>query len=724
MTDKKLHIAGRVLFALNVFILFLLLFENKLYIPPWLRPVGRMHPMLLHFPIVLMLLSMVMEFFRFRPAYSKQELYQKITTVLLVTGLLSSGVVVVMGLFLSREEGYSSPVLTWHKWFGVGVFFTGSVLYACRSMAAYNERIARGAAMVVVFCVVLSGHYGASLTHGENFIWQPVAAANPAVVPIAEAKIFEHLIKPLLEEKCTGCHNPDKTKGGLMLTDSVVISKGGKSGRLLDTDNPRLSLLLKRIHLPQDAKKHMPPEGKPQLTVEELQLLDLWVRNGAVFNAKIVSLSEDDSLRVLAEKRIGGDEHDEEIFQFAAADAHALQKLNTNYRVVAPLAQGSPAVTVNIYNRDTYSAKTLEELTSVRSQIVSLHLNKMPVTDEDLKTVSRFENLRNLDLNFTDITGSGLASLTALKHLRTLSLSGTSVTFPHLLQYLPLFQSLDAVTVWDTKLTSSQLQDLRKTCRQIEFIEGFSDDGSNPIKLNLPRIKNKPIVFTDSIALQLFHPVRNVEIRYTTDGDEPDSLTSPVFTPGTIIKESTAIKARAYKQGWLSSDVASLHVYRNAFVPDTVILLSRLNRVHPANGAQTFFDHQLGGFNANSPAWANNWAGFIKNDMELLVVFEEPKEISSVAINVLVETETFIFPPALIEYWGGNTPDELRLMGNMKPELPGSYRKPFIQLITGTFKPQEVRYLKIIAKPVMKMPAWHKSKDQAALLLIDEIFLN
>ena len=94
--------------------------------------------MILHFPIVLLLLAMVMEFFRFKKAYRTHEFYQNFTTALLLVGLISSGITVIMGLFLAKEEGYSTGILTWHKWTGVGVFFIGSIIYACRNSIAMS----------------------------------------------------------------------------------------------------------------------------------------------------------------------------------------------------------------------------------------------------------------------------------------------------------------------------------------------------------------------------------------------------------------------------------------------------------------------------------------------------------------------------------------------------------------------------------------------------------
>lgn len=715
---------GNFLFVLNVFIIFLFVFENKLIIPQWLQPLGRMHPLILHFPIVLLLLSMVLEFFRFKTTYNTQEFYRDFTANLLLAGVVSSGITVIMGLFLSREEGYSSEILTWHKWAGASVFFVSSAIYTCRSTNWYKAPAAKAAAIITTLCLLFAGHFGAMLTHGDNFIWQPVLALSQPVVPLEEAVLFDHVIKPVFEKKCTGCHNPEKLKGELMLTDSASILKGGKSGELFVAGKPELSLLLKRVHLPLEEKKHMPPSGKTQLLPDEINLLYLWIKGDAKFNQKVISLPADDSLRLLATAFLKPHETKDEVFNFAAADEQTLKKLNTNYRVVSPLAKESPALNVNIYNRDAFTSGTLDELKDVKIQIVSLELSKMPVTDKDLKNVARFENLRSLNLNFTDITGEGLKTLASLKHLKSLSLSGTSVDYQDLQRYLPSFKSLNTVAVWDTKLSVSETKQLQTANQSIHILAGFRDDGSHPIKLNTPRIKNKSVVFEDSLHLQLFHPVRGVEIRFTTDGSEPDSTTSSLFTGETILKESTGIRARAYKAGWLSSDVVTLHAYRSGQKPDTIILHTRLNKVHPANGAKTFFDHQLGTFNANSPAWANNWAGFIGNNMELLLEFKNPKAISSVALNMLIETETYIFPPAAIEIWGGPSEESMVLITRVKPELPVAYSKPFIQLTDCKFTTRNISCLKIIATPVMKLPAWHKRKDKPALLLVDEIFLN
>ncbi len=369
--------AGKLLLALNIFILFLLAAGSRLVIPQWLQPVGRLHPVILHFPIVILILAMLMEFFRFRSEFAKEKFYQDFTTALLLIGALFAALTVIMGLFLSREPGYEGGNLQWHKWFGVSIVFISSFIYWFRNASWYSGRSAMAGSIIVLFCLVIAGHYGADITHGDNFILAPVMKKD--LVPIDKALVYKDVIQPIFESKCTGCHNPDKLKGGLMLTDEASILKGGRTGKLFVPGQPQVSLLLQRIHLPDDEKKHMPPAGKTQLTPAEMNLLYLWVKENIGFNKKVYDLPSNDSLRVIAATILKPAEAAQEQYDFAAADQKTIKKLNNNYRGIYPVGAGSPALAVNIYNKSTYTPKVLTELSDIKKQVVSLDLHKMPV---------------------------------------------------------------------------------------------------------------------------------------------------------------------------------------------------------------------------------------------------------------------------------------------------------------------------------------------------------
>ena len=83
-----------------------------------------------------------------------------------------------------------------------------------------------------------------------------------------------------------------------------LLLKGGKTGKLWDSTEADFGLLMKRIHLPLEARKHMPPQGKPQLTEEEISILDQWIKSGADFKVKVVDLDPNSELRKLADHHL------------------------------------------------------------------------------------------------------------------------------------------------------------------------------------------------------------------------------------------------------------------------------------------------------------------------------------------------------------------------------------------------------------------------------------
>ncbi|RWY53963.1 c-type cytochrome domain-containing protein [Mucilaginibacter gilvus] len=718
MKSSHKGFADGALFALNVFILVLLLAGDSLVVPQWLQPAGRLHPLVLHFPIVILMLAMLMEYFRFRPEFIDEKLYQSFTNYLLVLGALFASITVIMGLLLSHEAGYEGSNLQWHKWFGVGVAFVGYGVYLIRNRERYTATIAKTGALVTVFCLIMAGHFGGNITHGEDFVFGPVMDKDKKQVPINEALVYQDVIAPIFEAKCQSCHNAAKTKGGLKLTDEESILKGGKKGKLFVAGNPQISLLLQRIHLPEAEKKHMPPIGKPQLTDEEKLLLYFWVKNNADFKKKVIDLPATDSLRVIASSFLKPAESTEEAYAFSAASENDIKKLNNNYRVVYPLAAESPALAVNIYNKSTFNVKALEELSPISKQVVSLDLNKMPVKDADLKAVAKLENLRRLVLNFSDVTGKGLKELSGLKNLHSLSLAGVKLTLADIKQ-LSAIKSLTELAVWDTGLKPDDFKSLQAGNKQLKVLTGFKDDGK-PVKLTNPELKNTAVIFSESYPLQLANPIKGVEIRYTTDNSAPDSVRSQLYKRVTVITQSTVIKARAFKTGWLGSDEVQFNVYKCRYTPDSVMFITRPDDKYKGDGAKTIIDKDLGGTGFGNGKWLAS-----QKDLEMMMWFNKPIEMHSLELNTMRNIGSQIFLAASIEVWGGADKDHLKLLSILKTATP--LKADAFGLVPLSCKlktPQKVACIKLIAKPIKVVPDWHSAKGKPGWVFMDELFIN
>ena len=724
MNKKWRGIVEQFVLISAVFLIFLLAFEEKIVVPVWLQSFGRLHPLILHFPIVLLVLLLAWEFFRFnRETTPWIDTAEQWISDAWIVGAALTGMTTIFGLFLSKESGYSGDTLFWHKWTAVSLFIVFGGTYWLRNLSIYqplNSRILIG---FISLLLVSTGHFGSELTHGEGFVLEPFQQGKQ--IYLEDALVFEHMINPILQNKCVSCHNPEKKKGGLDLSSKEGILKGGKSGKLFVTGKPETSLLLERIHLPLEDKKHMPVSGQPQLSDEEKMTLALWIKGNATFTKKVLELPTTDSLRIMGNRLFVSVNDDSQNYDFSEASQETIDQLTNEYRTITPLAKNSPALRVHIFNKNEFNSKKLEELVAIKEQIVFLSVAKMPIKDSDLLTIAKFENLERLELNFSNITAKGLLALNTLTHLKSISLSGTQVNYQDLQIAMQGMKKLQAIYLWDTPLTADDLKVLSAKFKTVQIIGGFKDDGKNPLKLNPPELRNTSTIFDTEAPLTLFHTIKGVEIRYTMDGSPIDSVKSAIFDGKVKINSNTRIRARAFKAGWIGSDEAVFEYYKCAIKPDSVTVVLPLNRVHQANGPKSFFDRNLGTFSANAPAWANFWTGVRNNDMELNLNFKTPKTISIVSLRIMEELSTGIFPPQSIEIWGKiNANGPFKRIHIMKVPVPKETRFHELYAIDVKFKPTNFSELKIIAKPLEKIPQWHGAKDKRALLLVDEIFLN
>jgi len=712
--NNLLHNTG---FFLNCLLLFLAAFGEALQVPTLLQIAGRMHPLVLHFPIVLLLLTIVWE--TAVKAKDNHPLYRATGNALLLSAALSAVVAALMGLFLSQEEGYDAGALFGHKWSGVAVAVISWGWYAYRERIRQTKWGARAIAAVGFLGIVLAGHQGATITHGENYLFAPLAAKTqkPDVL-LEDALVFEHLVLPILEEKCQSCHNTAKAKGELVLETEASILKGGKTGKLWDSTAVSLGLMMERLHLPVDEKKHMPPKGKPQLTESEIEILYHWIKNGARFDQKIAELPEKDSLRALAAGLFTKMEDD--VYTFAAADERTIQKLNNNYRAVYPLALKSPALGVDFFGIAAFQSESLTALEAVKTQVVSLNLNRMPVKDEDLKTIGQFTNLRKLNLSSTQITGATLGELKNLKALRKLSLSGTSVKAADLalLRELP---ALSFLYLWNTGVSEQDFQELKKQLPQVHLESGFKGD-TVVAQLNAAIIEGEAQVFTTFTKVKLKNFIKGAEVRYTLDGAMPDSLNSLIATEDSITIDKTCLlSTKTFLPGWISSEVATRNFYKVGVSPDSIALVHAPNPQYKGEGPRTLVNLKIGDTDFRN----KKWLGFKDAPLEAFLFFKQPTTLSSVSVSTVVDIGSYILPAAQVEVWGGSSKNNLVLLKKLSPAQPSGLGAPaYLAGFHLDFGSRKVSVVKIVVKPVSKLPAWHPGKGTPGWVFVDEVFLN
>ncbi len=695
------------------FLVFLLVFQPLLEIPAWLEVAGRMHPMFLHFPLVLLLFAFLTLWVPF-----KKDQQPWLDTLRLVAAL-SAVITAIMGMLLALGEGRDGNVLNWHMWTGVGVAFIGYIFYFYFSFFAARRKAGKVFALSSVFVIILTGHFGAELTHGENYLFEPLTRGNVKSIDPAEAHVFNDVIKPILDENCAKCHSKGNMKGELQLGDTAGLLAGGKTGPLFIPGDVDRSLLIQRLHLPLSDKKRMPPRSEPQLSYDEVVLLRAWIAGGAAIHTTLADLNEQDSFRLLATRYLGPPPAAEKNihYDFKAADDAKILALNNDYRVITPLGAGSPALAVSFFGGYAYTPKALEEILPLKQQITELNLSKMPVKDEELNVIKQIPNLRKLNLNLTDVSSKGLEHLSTLKNLREIALSGTAVDATGLEKILSI-PTLSSVFVWDTPIDSTQLADIRNRFSKVSIYSGYAGEDTTVIDLMPPVIETPAGVFNNITEIKIRHPFPDALIRYTLDGSAPDSLHGEIYKGPIPLDKTTTFKARAYKDGWFGSREVSAVFLRRGRVPDSLELISPPDPRF-AGAAPLLLDEELGDMNFND----GRWLAYQHNEASFYLYFDEETPVKQILLNVLSQTGSHIFPPTKVEVWGGMSKEHMTLLGQSTPAVPSNHASKLVQEKV-EFDPRDVKVLKVVASPLKKLPDWHPAKGQAGWVFMNEVVVE
>ncbi|PZX54770.1 chitobiase/beta-hexosaminidase C-terminal domain-containing protein [Algoriphagus chordae] len=686
--------------------LIITLAGDALVLPDWLQVFGRSHPILLHFPIVLLLMGLL---FFWIPGIDQKPEIREIGEVSFLAGCNFAGITVLAGLILAQEE-YTGEILTWHKWGGMVVFGGCVLLYFFRTIKASLIRIS---SLGLAIAIIATGHWGAGLTHGEDFLLAPIQSNQVEIIPLAEAEIFGDVVQPILQAKCISCHKEGKVKGKLRMDHIEGLQKGGKTGPFVLAGDFEKSMLIQRINLPEDDKKHMPPKNKAQLTDEELLILSEWVASGASFEQKLVTLPAKNELYQLASVKFEGNK----IYSFDAADQDDIEELNTSFRSVKALFPESPALDVSYFGISAFPPKSLSDLKVVHDQIVKFSLNKMPLAGVDLKFLKDFKHLEELQLNFTDLDAEQLKVVSELKTLEVLAISG-NVVDQSTLQKIAEMKSLKKLYLWHTALTEEDQEKIQKALPDTEIDFGF--DGKGIIyELNSPIISQDEMIYQDSLEIKLSHPIKTAEIRYTLDGTEPDSISSPIYTEPIFVTTTGKIIAKAFSQDWKGSkEIESVFIH-SGIKPAEYALAYEPNSKYKASGPGTLFDL----VKAEATNHGQKWLGFQEKPMVLEVDFKNLPKANDVSLSLLYNEAAHIFPPAKVTVQGLEN-GQWKQLASISPPMPKEASSARSDLLTLSLDNNKYEKLKITLIPVPHLPKWHSNAGSKAWVFVDEVIFN
>jgi uncharacterized membrane protein len=435
---------------------------------------GAFHPLVLHIPIGALIAAFLLELVHF---FRKSRGLDQSVKILLGFSAFTAIIASVFGYFLSQKGGYQGLTLQIHQWSGIGVAVFSTLFYLLKSrLKTRGVWVAWGLNLTLL---TVAGHFGGSLTHGEDFllkdapgfIKETFTSQNESTVFIHpdSADVFLDIIQPIAREKCSSCHNENKKQGSLDLSEASTWKKGGKNGALFDPENTMQSLLLHRVFLPLDHEEHMPPKGQEQLIPTEVALIEWWLENGMPFDKKVSDLQSNSRIAQILNSNFQPlDPY--QVITVDPVDQSVLDEFRANGITALTISQKSPLIEIRLAGVETIGSDKIELLKKAKDQIVKIDFQASGITNAHLKEIASFPNLIHLSLQQTNISDEGILNLKDLKYLQHLNVHSTPISDESIADFMALDQ-LRSLYLWNTNFSSEGIEKLKSARPHLELGE-------------------------------------------------------------------------------------------------------------------------------------------------------------------------------------------------------------------------------------------------------------
>ena len=677
--------------------------------------IGKLHPLLVHLPIGILILAFAMECMS---RFNKYEYLKKAVSFTLGIGFLSAILASFTGWIMPKEGAFDEALLGKHFWFAISLTIGLGLLYILEKRRDHTKLGKFFFPLFVLNIILLSitGHFGGSLTHGSNYLFESAAAPTVMVTNAEDLYVYQDIIQPILKKKCTSCHNPEKIKGELIMTTEEGLKKGGKEGAIFVSGNAAESTMLQRVHLPKVEKKHMPPDGKVQLSNNEIKLIEWWINQGANFENKVKETEQPEAIKTILTKYQTATQVNSS--NVKEVNVNALHGLIENGVHVYPTGPDSKLYSISMAYDKALTKSKIKSLRKVQSNIQELDLSFSNVDLSMLNSLSRFTNLESLNLQATNLDDGIFDVIKDLKSLKRLNLYGTKVSDQGI-ETLIEMKGLQEVYLWNSEVTKEGSKALANERPTLNIQFAIDESIFGDAKLKPPVIEAEQDIFEDTLGIELLLNFKKIDIYYTLDGSDPDT-TSLKYENRIIIDKVTTLKAMAYKSGWQASDIVERVFSKATYKIDQIKLFKPPHEKYAGKGGATLTDYEKG----STVFTDGKWLGYQNEHLKAVLDLGMEAEISNLAIGALEDPTSYIFYPKAIKVYGSNDNKNFRILSTMEIALTDEPHPSSIKTYLLNFTPSKIRYVKVEVLSHLVNPAWHPAPGADCWVFVDEILVN
>ena len=221
-----------------------------------------------------------------------------------------------------------------------------------------------------------------------------------------------------------------------------------------------------------------------------------------------------------------------------------------------------------------------------------------------------------------------------------------------------------------------------------------------------------------SIKVSFTTEATNPEIRYTTDGTDPNAGSKRFSQPFSIDK-STTVKASFFRDGKAMSKALANDFYIHKAIACPVDMKIPNHKNYNSTGEYALVDGIKGSLNHAD----GNWKGFNGDDLVATIDMGNVKSFSSVNVGTIQNTGPWIFYPKSVSVEISNDGTTFRKLGTVKNKVPAMESGRLTQVLS-VKKKSTARYVRVTAKNLGVCPEGHGGEGKPAWLFIDEIVID
>lgn len=279
---------------------------------------------------------------------------------------------------------------------------------------------------------------------------------------------------------------------------------------------------------------------------------------------------------------------------------------------------------------------------------------------------------------------------------------------------LPRMAALSEV-VW-APLNRKDFNDFRNRL-QSHFV-AYDQLGLNYSKGNYT-VDIKPLTGNGKLKVQLYTEMKNAEIRYTTNGSQPD-VNSWLYSEPFDVKSSVNVQAITVENGKIMNVVPS----SQSFAMHEAIGSAISYKNHPSNSYMADGPNSLVDGIRGTYAVGKFWHGFYANDLVATIDLGATKNISSLGLGCLQHYRDWIFLPSQVNFEISNDGKNYKAVGAVMNDLPPTETKPVIKDFKVNLSNTKARYIRVLAKILTEAPKDHPGEGKPVWIFADEILVE